>query len=95
MVYAIEDDSILLTNDEGKMGAVMDFVLDQPETEKFTWNSKDHFPKKKKAGKKKRKRRRRSSRGKPRKKGGRKGTKKKDKRKRKKTSNKRGSKAPQ
>lgn len=44
MVYAIEDDSILLTNDEGHMPKIMRFCLDQPEVEKFTWSSQDYYP---------------------------------------------------
>ena len=44
MVYAIEDNSILLTNDDGKIHEVRRFVLEQPEVEKFTWNSQDYFP---------------------------------------------------
>ena len=42
--YAVEDDQILLTQEDGNMLQLKDFVLAQPEVEKWTWNSKDYFP---------------------------------------------------
>ena len=65
MVYAIEDNSILLTNDDGKILEVRRFVLEQPEVEKFTWNSQDYFPTPDASkGKKKRRRGGKSKKGK-------------------------------
>ena len=42
--YAVEDDQILLTQEDGNMLQLKNFVLAQPEVEKWTWNSKDYFP---------------------------------------------------
>jgi hypothetical protein len=44
--YALENQSrMLFTQNDGKMVDVMDFMLEQPEVTKFTWNSQDYFPK--------------------------------------------------
>ena len=41
--YTVEDDQILLQEDRNML-QLKDFVLAQPEVEKWTWNSKDYFP---------------------------------------------------
>ena len=72
--YAVEDDQILFTQEDGNTMQLKDFILEQPEVLKWTYNSRDYYPdgvtppvpkddgaKKKK---KKRKRKRRKKKGK-------------------------------
>lgn len=42
--YAIDEKTILFTEDNGRVFEVKDFILAQPEVYKFTWNSQDFYP---------------------------------------------------
>uniref|UniRef100_A0A7S1GAY4 Uncharacterized protein n=1 Tax=Bicosoecida sp. CB-2014 TaxID=1486930 RepID=A0A7S1GAY4_9STRA len=42
--YAIDEKTILFTEDNGRIFEVKDFVMQQPEVYKFTWNSQDFYP---------------------------------------------------
>ena len=42
--HAIDENTILITNTEGQMWDVKDFVLQQSGVEKFRWQDRDYFP---------------------------------------------------
>ncbi len=42
--YAVEDDQILITQEDNNVMQLKEFVLSQPEVEKWTWNSRDYYP---------------------------------------------------
>lgn len=42
--YAIDEKQLLFTEDNGRIFELKNFVLAQPETYKFTWNSQDYYP---------------------------------------------------
>eukprot|EP00943_MAST-04B_sp_MAST-4B-sp1_P006453 g6453.t1 len=42
--YAVEDDQILITQEDNNVKQLKEFILSQPEVEKWTWNSLDYYP---------------------------------------------------
>lgn len=52
-MYSIDEKQILVTEEDGHIFDVKDFMLAQPEVTKFRWKDTDYFPEKKKASKKK------------------------------------------
>ncbi len=43
-IYPISESELLLTEQEGKIFAVKEFILSQPEVEKFRWKDTDFTP---------------------------------------------------